>query len=337
MLEGLNDVNWDNLRSAYGSSSEIPYWIRNLTSRELEVREHSISQLREYINHQNTITEVTIVSIHFLAELLANDEILDKSQIVALLIDIVRSYFLTLDTFLETKRPNTLLFNYPTQLYMYLDAIRAIANRVEIYRRLLRVENIVLKIVTVQLLGILGDFAPEWAIEELAYLARYTTDVGLKAEAIWGIGLIVSSSYIYPIQPNYILEQKIPFSPEAILKYLSSSSESLVQLAVVSVYVLINKSNLIFSQQIILEYLDVLCDSYLNHLPDTLLAKSKYLEWIDANRITGFDEILPWAFTSRAAITKTISRLGISEVKLKSLLDRLPASKNKLEKLIIES
>jgi hypothetical protein len=325
MLEDLDQVDWANLRSMYGSSTEIPTWIRNQTSHDLELRKYSRNKLSEYLNHQDSIAEVTQVAIPFLVELLMYEEV-DKPQIVALLIDIVRSYYLTFDIFLEVKRPNTFIFNYPSQLYMYLNTLKEITKGEDVYRKLLKQGDTILKIVIVQLLAILGDFAPEWAIDEVSISAKQTYDIGLRAEAIWAIGLIVSSSY-------RINQQKL-YPPEKTLTFLNNEYDPLVQLAAVSAYLINNPVDLILSKQVILEYLNAFCTIYLDQ---KLYTKSTYLLWYHANQVTGFDEIPPWAFASRSAITRTISRVRVPEDKLKSVLDRLPASKNELEKLIIES
>src|SRR5258706_11829630 len=82
MLEGLDDINWQRLTHAYGPANDVPELIRNLTSPAPDIREQALEGLRSTIWHQVTIYEATAYAVPFLIELLENQTIHCRDEIL---------------------------------------------------------------------------------------------------------------------------------------------------------------------------------------------------------------------------------------------------------------
>src|SRR4051794_13443810 len=85
MLENLDKVNWANMHHAYGSAEDVPESIRNLASEIEEVRANAYDELCGNIWHQGTVYEATAHAVPFLIELLEQESVHHKDQILVLL------------------------------------------------------------------------------------------------------------------------------------------------------------------------------------------------------------------------------------------------------------
>lgn len=85
MLNGLHDIDWENLHHAYGPAIDTPWHIRALTSVDGGVREYALIELHQTIWHQGTVYEVTSYAIPFLILLLSQPKIQGKDRILGLL------------------------------------------------------------------------------------------------------------------------------------------------------------------------------------------------------------------------------------------------------------
>jgi hypothetical protein len=74
MLEGLDDVPWDELEHAYGRASDVPGQIRDLLSSKANKRESALSELFGNIHHQGTLYSATAPAVPFLAEVARCEE-----------------------------------------------------------------------------------------------------------------------------------------------------------------------------------------------------------------------------------------------------------------------
>jgi hypothetical protein len=88
MLKKLDEIDWKNLKHAYGTAEDVPTNIINLTSANKETREQAIYNLFGNIYHQGTRYEATPFAIPFLFELLQNKSVEDKDSIIVLLVEI---------------------------------------------------------------------------------------------------------------------------------------------------------------------------------------------------------------------------------------------------------
>jgi hypothetical protein len=81
VLEGLEQVEWDHLEHAYGSSGDVPGLLRDLTSRRRRRRERALFELFGNIHHQGTVYSATAPAVPFLAELVRCDETDDRVRV----------------------------------------------------------------------------------------------------------------------------------------------------------------------------------------------------------------------------------------------------------------
>lgn len=92
MLKQIENIDWANLKHAYGSAADVPNDIRNLTSPDEQVREKALYNLYGNIFHQGTRYEATPHAISFLYELIENEFIKDKHKIIVLLVNLALGY-----------------------------------------------------------------------------------------------------------------------------------------------------------------------------------------------------------------------------------------------------
>lgn len=88
MLEGLDKIDWSQLKHAYGAASDVPGLIRSLLSDSKSERDEAIHNLFGNIYHQGTVYEATAFAIPFLIEVLSSPATSNKSSVAALLASI---------------------------------------------------------------------------------------------------------------------------------------------------------------------------------------------------------------------------------------------------------
>ncbi|MDH5507636.1 MAG: hypothetical protein OEZ02_10480 [Anaerolineae bacterium] len=92
MRKILKSVKWSKLKHAYGSASNVPKTILELTSPDSAVRENAIWRLYGNIFHQGTRYEAAMFAIPFLGMLLEEEKVLDKHEIIYLLVNLAIGY-----------------------------------------------------------------------------------------------------------------------------------------------------------------------------------------------------------------------------------------------------
>ena len=85
MLEGLNTVDWHRLSHAYGEADDVPKLIKALTSKNEKTRRNALAKLYTNIYHQGTVYQASAYAVPFLIELLENDRVAIKDEILMLL------------------------------------------------------------------------------------------------------------------------------------------------------------------------------------------------------------------------------------------------------------
>jgi hypothetical protein len=101
MLEELNDIKWSELKHAYGSAWEVPYWIQSLLSHDRELLKKTFSKLNNNLYHQGTVYEASVTAIPFLIELLTIDDVERKSSILRFLSHLSHGTYLKSYSFWE--------------------------------------------------------------------------------------------------------------------------------------------------------------------------------------------------------------------------------------------
>jgi hypothetical protein len=85
MFEALNSIDWESLSGCYNSAEEMPHFLRSFLSPVPEIRDWAIDEISSAVIHQGSVYDVSPVAVPFLFELLENEEVEDKEQIVHLL------------------------------------------------------------------------------------------------------------------------------------------------------------------------------------------------------------------------------------------------------------
>src|SRR5712692_9007511 len=85
MLERLSSIDWSELSHAYGSADDVPQLISDLTSLDDEARGRALGTLFTNIYHQGTVYQASIYAAPFLIELVQQEEVLDRDDILLLL------------------------------------------------------------------------------------------------------------------------------------------------------------------------------------------------------------------------------------------------------------
>jgi hypothetical protein len=85
MLEGLESVDWANVKHAYGPASDVPQLLRTLLSCNADDRRDACQDLHSTVWHQGTVYPASAVIIPFLFEVLACNNAIARNCAVSLL------------------------------------------------------------------------------------------------------------------------------------------------------------------------------------------------------------------------------------------------------------
>lgn len=101
MLEGLDDVPWRDLErssgnplTAYDSFTEIPNFLRQLLSPDLEKRSYALGRLYENLLHQGTSFSGTPYIIPFIIELCSQPSVPNRANLLCFWSHAIASYFI---------------------------------------------------------------------------------------------------------------------------------------------------------------------------------------------------------------------------------------------------
>ncbi len=85
MLEGLDRIDWKNVRHFNGPASDVPKLLRNLLSSDKKDQSSAILELFDKIWHHGTVYEATAHAVPFLYEILENPTCSERFSILWLL------------------------------------------------------------------------------------------------------------------------------------------------------------------------------------------------------------------------------------------------------------
>jgi HEAT repeat protein len=85
LFETLDSIDWASLDGCYRSAAEMPELLRSFLSPVEEIREWAIDEISRAVFHCGTVYSASPVVIPFLFELLENEEVQDREQVVCLL------------------------------------------------------------------------------------------------------------------------------------------------------------------------------------------------------------------------------------------------------------
>jgi len=85
-LETLGTINWHALQGCYGPADKVPMLLRKLATVTDKARRSELwDDLWNAINHQGTICEATAPTVPFLVELLQNETVPNRHEMLSLL------------------------------------------------------------------------------------------------------------------------------------------------------------------------------------------------------------------------------------------------------------
>ncbi len=84
-LEGLDNVNWSDLKDAYGPAVDVPALLRAFVSVDPDDRKFADQLLCQTIWHQGNVYSATSAAVPFLFKLLEEDGPHDKEAVVGLI------------------------------------------------------------------------------------------------------------------------------------------------------------------------------------------------------------------------------------------------------------
>lgn len=85
MLAGLDAIQWNELRHAYGAATDVPDLLRALVSTSREARSEALFELFGNIWHQGTVYEATSHAVPFLIEIVTGTTSADRADVLGLL------------------------------------------------------------------------------------------------------------------------------------------------------------------------------------------------------------------------------------------------------------
>ncbi|MFI2760807.1 HEAT repeat domain-containing protein [Streptomyces echinatus] len=88
MFTGIDEVDWDSLRHAYGSAEDVPGWLRALASTDTAERATALDGMYGAVHHQGRVYDSTLACVPFLFALAAREEVPERGSIVELLVSI---------------------------------------------------------------------------------------------------------------------------------------------------------------------------------------------------------------------------------------------------------
>jgi hypothetical protein len=90
MINELDGVDWSSMGHAYGPADDVPVWLQEMGSPDLEVREKAFGNFYSAAHHQGDVYPCTAASLPFLFALADDPATPDRASVVALLLSIGR-------------------------------------------------------------------------------------------------------------------------------------------------------------------------------------------------------------------------------------------------------
>ena len=88
MFAGLDDIDWESLRHAYGSAEDAPGWVRGLVDSDPVVREESLDAMYGAVHHQGDVYDSTVAAVPYLVEALTVPGLPGREAVAELLASI---------------------------------------------------------------------------------------------------------------------------------------------------------------------------------------------------------------------------------------------------------
>jgi hypothetical protein len=91
ILEKLDTIHWHELSHAYGAADDVPQLLRDIASPKEKKRARAYRKLYSTLYHQGTVYQASAYAVPFLIELLKDEHVPARHDILALLVDLASS------------------------------------------------------------------------------------------------------------------------------------------------------------------------------------------------------------------------------------------------------
>lgn len=199
MLDQLDKIDWARLEHAYGPATDVPDCLWRLASADKEVRGDAMYDLYGNIWHQGTVYEATAHALPFLIELLGNESVSGKDEILIYLAHLAtgNSYHDVhqhLSLFEKERAKPDFQQNVLRELTWVKAAREAVLLGYPVYLQLLPSPVPVVRSAAAYLLGSFPERANEGAGELLSHLESQERDDVVRAAIVFAIGMIASGN-----------------------------------------------------------------------------------------------------------------------------------------------
>jgi len=212
VLEGMDEIDWRNLRDAYGSARDVPRYIREVAASDAEDWNEAIENLFTHICHQGTVYEATALAVPYLIELLTHPEIKPRHWVLYLLGDIARDYSYAYEPGAESDTSaERVEQRYPHWLAWgqrrdwVTKARAAVVAGFDQYMSLLADHDWLVRIAAPYPLVICDQHSSE-IVEALRRVVRSDPDARVRASALLGWGMLCNGDRSYFQQCEHLLE-----------------------------------------------------------------------------------------------------------------------------------
>jgi len=191
MLEGLKTIDWHQLSHAYGEADDVPRLIKALASKNEKKRGNALNKLYTNIYHQGTVYQASAYAAPFLIELLENDAVSEKGDILMLLTHLAwgnayyRQHMRNYDE--KTRQSPEFQAQLAEEIFWVDKTHAAVREGLKTYLRLLRHDNIQVRMHVVFLLAWFESDA-SLLIPPLQILHEEETDQRLRACILMPLG-----------------------------------------------------------------------------------------------------------------------------------------------------
>jgi hypothetical protein len=198
MLENLDKIDWSKLEHAYGSATDVPKLVRQLTSRDRSVRDATYEKLYSNIYHQGTLYRATPYVVPFFLELLQEPQIEDKVSLLQFLISVAEASSYnpaqeSLSMLYYWSRPSEHNQQQISQMYHVQEAFVAVLEGLPIYYGLLSHEQAQMRYYAVRILANFDEHASTITSLLLQHL-KLENNSQVKAMILWCLGCLTPAT-----------------------------------------------------------------------------------------------------------------------------------------------
>ncbi|GAB5491206.1 MAG: hypothetical protein Phog2KO_14210 [Phototrophicaceae bacterium] len=145
MLEKLEEINWSELRESFGHpATDVPNHIRGLLSPSKKIRWNSMTSLSYSICNEHILGTATLATIPFLVEILRDENIQDKHNILYLIHDCYSDY---------DKNIIDNITKQPMRKQLKIKITKAILDGMDIYLYLLNHDDWKVRLAVIDFIG----------------------------------------------------------------------------------------------------------------------------------------------------------------------------------------